>query len=390
MLRRIAEDRLRALWSAFPAVLVLGARQVGKTTLARTVLPEALYCDLEEPGTRELFSEDPTYQIESREERIGERALILDEAQAVPEVFSALRGIIDRERSRNGRFLLMGSAQPSLVRGISETLTGRVGVITLDPLTAIEVSSGNKEMDYRILWLRGGFPDALRGDFRTWWESYLSTFLERDLPYLGVSADPLLARRLLTYLAHVQGGLFNASEVGRNLGVSYHTIHRYIGIFERTFLVRRLPPYFRNIGKRLVRSPKIYLRDTGLLHHLLNVSSVEELESHPKRGASWETFVLEDLLRREGVAYPHSQHYFWRTAAGAEIDLLLERGQELFGVEVKVGRGGKAGVGKRMGEVVRDVGAKAGWILDQSKEEVPLVSGVVCRGFPIDFSWLPK
>ena len=390
MLRRIAENRLMPLWSAFPAVLVLGARQVGKTTLARAVLPEALYCDLEEPGTRELFSEDPTYQIESREERGGERALILDEAQAVPEVFSALRGIIDRERSRNGRFLLMGSAQPSLVRGISETLTGRVGVITLDPLTAIEVSSGNKEMDYRILWLRGGFPDALRGDFRTWWESYLSTFLERDLPYLGVSADPLLARRLLTYLAHAQGGLFNASEVGRNLGVSYHTIHRYISIFERTFLVRRLPPYFRNIGKRLVRSPKIYLRDTGLLHHLLNVSSIEELESHPKRGASWETFVLEDLLRRESVAYPHSQPYFWRTAAGAEIDLLLERGQELFGVELKVGRGSKAGVGKRVGEVVGDVGANAGWILDQSKEEVPLASGVVCRGYPIDFSWLPK
>ena len=310
--------------------------------------------------------------------------------QAVIEIFSSLRGIIDRERSRNGRFLLMGSAQPSLVHGISESLTGPIGVVILDPLTAVELSSEKKKTDYRLLWLKGGFPDALRGDFRTWWESYLRTFLERDLPYLGVSADPLLARRLLTYLAHAQGGLFNASEVGRNLGVSYHTIHRYIGIFERTFLVRRLPPYFRNIGKRLVRSPKIYLRDTGLLHHLLNISSLEELESHPKRGASWETFVLEDLLRRERVVYPHSQSYFWRTASGAEIDLLLERGQDLYGVEVKVGRGSKPGVGKKVAEVIGDVGAKAGWILDQSQEEVPLASGVVCRGYPIDYSWLPR
>src|SRR5207247_123147 len=198
MWKRIAKGRLEQLWKQFPAVLILGARQPGKTTLARETFPEVPYCDLEEPSLRQLFADDPTFQIERR----AQPALILDEAQSVPEVFGSLRGIIDKHRSRKGRFLLLGSAQPALVRGVSETLAGRVGILELDPLTAQEARTGRERKSWQDVWLRGGFPDALRGPFREWWEAYLRTYVERDLPHLGVTADPLLLRRILTMLAH--------------------------------------------------------------------------------------------------------------------------------------------------------------------------------------------
>lgn len=179
---------------------------------------------------------------------------------------------------------MLGSAQPALVRGVSESLTGRVGILALEPLTAVEVRRGTPRLGWRRLWLAGGFPDATRSDFREWWEAYLRTYVERDLPAVGVSAEPLLLRRLLTMLAHQQGGLFNASQLGGALGVTYHTVERYVNILEQTFLVRRLTPYARKIGKRLVKSPKLYLRDTGLLHHLLGISTLDDLASDPIRG----------------------------------------------------------------------------------------------------------
>jgi len=190
-------------------------------------------------------------------------------------------------------------------------------------LDACEAASGGSPRSWRELWLKGGFPGALQGDFRDWWESYLRLLLERDLPQYGVAADSVFLRRLLTMLAHVHGGLFNASALASSLGVSYHTVQRYVDVLEAVFLLRRLQPYFRNVGKRLTKAPKLYLRDTGLLHHLLNIGTHDELAGHPSRGASWEGFVIEDVLRRERVAHPGSQPWFWRTAAGAEIDLVL-------------------------------------------------------------------
>jgi len=273
---RLAAVRLRRLWRQFPAVLILGARQVGKTTLARQTFPRLPYVDLEEPRSRERFQDDPAFQLE----RYATTPVILDEAQAVPELFAALRGAIDRQAQKPGRFLLLGSAQPSLIRGVSESLAGRVGVLDLDPLTTAEARSGTPRRAWPALWLRGGFPAALRGDFRDWWEGYLRTYVERDLPQLGVGADPLLLRRLLTMLAHAQGGLLNASALGQSLGVSYHTVQRYLDVLEQTFLVRRLAPYHRNVRKRLVKAPKVYLRDTGLLHHLLNLPSADDVASH--------------------------------------------------------------------------------------------------------------
>lgn len=386
MWQRLAQARLETLFSQFPSVLILGARQVGKTTLARQTFLDFPYCDLEEPNLRRLFIDDPTFQVEQR----ARPRLILDEAQSVPQVFASLRGIIDRQRSLNGRFVLLGSAQPSLIRQVSESLAGRVGVLELDPLTAVESQSGEPHRSWRDLWLCGGFPDAVRGSFREWWESYLRTYAERDLPHLGVTADPVLLRRMLTMLAHAQGGLFNASQFGKSLGISYHAVQRYVDILERTFLLRRLSPYFRNVGKRLTKAPKLYLRDTGLLHHLLNVNSLDELESHPIRGASWETFVLEDVIRRERLRFPHSQCYFWRTQAGAEVDLVLDRGSERFAVEIKAGRGDKGQVVRVLEQAKLDLEARAAWVVDQAEGIDPLRPAIERRGFQESVEWLPS
>jgi predicted AAA+ superfamily ATPase len=386
MWERSAKTRLLQAWKQFPAVLILGARQVGKTTLAREVFPDIPHCDLEEPSLRALFADDPTFQIERR----ARPALILDEAQAVPDVFASLRGIIDKQRSQKGRFLLLGSAQPALVRQVSESLAGRVGTLELDPLTAAEASTGPEKKSWEEVWLSGGFPDALRGPFREWWEAYLRTYIERDLPHLGITADPLLLRRLLTMLAHSQGGLLNASQLGNSLGVSYHTVQRYLDILEQSFLVRRLPPYFRNIGKRLTKAPKVYLRDTGLLHHLLNIESPEELENHPIRGASWETFVIEDLIRRERLQRPHSQFYFWRTAGGSELDLIIERGAKRLAVEIKTGRGDKLELARRIERTASDLKPNASWILDQAEGTETLRPKIDRRGWPESIDWLPE
>jgi len=385
MWARLAATRLRVLWKQFPAVLILGARQVGKTTLARQVFPKLPYLDLQDPNLRQLFTSDPRFQLDER----GGEGMILDEAQSVPGVFPALRGAIDAERARRGRFLLLGSAQPALVRAVSESLAGRIGILQLDPLTAVEARRGEPRVGWRRLWLTGGFPDAVRGPFREWWEAYLRTYVERDLPALGVAAEPLLLRRLLTMLAHQQGGLFNASQLGSSLGVSYHTVQRYVEILEQTFLVRRLTPYARNVGKRLTRSPKVYLRDTGLLHHLLNVGSDKELDSHPIRGASWETFVIEDLLRREQLVHPHTTAHFWRTATGDEADLVIDRGDERFALEIKAGSGRDVGDARRLARCATDLGAGKAWIVGQARGREPLVPGVTRRGFDQVIDWLP-
>ena len=388
---RQSSARLAQLARQFPAVLILGARQVGKTTLARQVFSDFAYLDLEDPATRALFSEDPRFQLDARQSK----GLILDEAQRLPIVFDALRGAIDADRKRMGRFVILGSAQPALVRQVAESLAGRVGILELAPLTVQEASTGEAPVaDYRTLWLCGGFPDALGaaalgGTFRDWWEAYLRTYAERDLPAMGVTADPLLIRKLLTMLAHAQGGLANLSQFAASLGQSQPTIARYVDILEQSFLLRRLPPYFRNVGKRLVKAPKLYLRDTGLLHHLLNIDSLDVLDSHPIRGASWETFVIEDLLRREALAHPHGVAHFWRTAGGAEVDLLLERGGALHEVEIKTARATSPYLARGLRAIMEDTGAVSATIIDQGPGIDPLAPGVARRGFDQSVTWLP-
>jgi uncharacterized protein len=366
---RLITPALHAAAAAFPAVVLLGARQVGKTTLARAAFTAHRYLDLEDPRTAERFRQDARFELDAGAD--AGAGLILDEAQAVPEVFNALRGAIDAQRSSFGRFIVLGSAQPALVRGVSESLAGRAAVIELDPLTADEVAQGGPNAaTWPQLWLKGGFPDALRGSsqgsWRAWWESYLRLVLERDLPQYGVRADPLFMRRLLTMLAHQHGGLLNTSALGGSLGVSHHTLLRHLDVLESIYLLRRLPPYFRNVGKRLTKAPKAYLRDSGLLHHLLNISTAEELANHPSRGASWEGFVIEDVLRRERLAHPGTPAFFWRTAAGAEVDLVLDRGNERVALEIKAGRGDDARAVRTLREAMPDIDAGRGWIVDQA------------------------
>jgi predicted AAA+ superfamily ATPase len=391
MYARLASERLLHLARQFPAVLILGARQVGKTTLARQAFPGHTYLDLEDPTTHTLFAEDPRFQLDARQDQ----GLVLDEAQRLPQLFDALRGAVDANRQRMGRFVILGSAQPTLVRQVAESLAGRVGIVELPPLTAQETSTGSRPVtDFQQLWLCGGFPDALNaatrsGTFRDWWEAYLRTYVERDLPAMGVGADPIVMRKLLTMLAHAQGGMANLSQFAGALGCSQPTVARYVDILEQSFLLRRLPPYFRNVGKRLVKAPKLYLRDTGLLHHLLNIDSLTTLDSHPIRGASWETFVLEDLLRREALAHPHALPHFWRTAGGAEADLLLERGGALHAVEIKTARATSPYLARGLRGIMEDTGAITATVIDQGMGIDPLAPGVMRRGFAADTGWLP-
>ena len=377
---RLAESRLLDLASRFPAVVVLGPRQVGKTTLARATFPQAGYKDIESPMVRLRFSEDPAHEVS----RLGEMA-ILDEAQAVPEIFAALRGEIDKLRG-DGKchFCILGSAQPALVQGVTESLAGRVGLLVLDPLTPCET-----KLPFTEQWLKGGFPEALRGDFRAWWNPYLEAVIQRDLAAYGRRPDAFFLRRLLTMLAAQQGGLVNLSALGNALGVNYHTVQHGLDLLEGIFLIRRLPPFFRNIGKRLVKSPRVYLRDTGLLHHLLNIQSLEELDVHPVRGMSWEGFVVEDLIRRELLRSPFTQVSFWRTAAGQEADLIFDRCNERVVIEVKANSGTNPHDARKLEAMLDDIGARRGFLVGMGAPPEQLTSRVSNHSFDLDPCWLP-
>lgn len=376
----MARKRLLELSREFPAVVVVGARQVGKTTLARSAFSEAAYRDLESPLVRQRFAEDPAFELG----QLGAMT-ILDEAQAVPELFPALRGAIDARRA-DGRchFCILGSAQPALIQSVSESLAGRIGLLELDPLSAAETG-----LPAERHWLAGGFPEALRGNFRNWWEPYLSTILQRDLAAYGFRPDAIFLRRLLAMLAAQQGGLLNMSALGNSLGVSYHTVQHGLDLLEGVFLIRRLPPYFRNIRKRLVKAPRVYIRDTGLLHHLLHVSSAGELDNQPWRGASWEGFVIEDIIRRELLEHPFTQCYFWRTATGQEADLVLDRGDRRIAIEVKANSAGNPHDARKLEAILDDIGASEGWLVGMGGESVgmsPRVRSVSLDKVP---DWLP-
>jgi hypothetical protein len=335
MLARRYAGVLNGLLRRWPAVAVLGPRQCGKTTFIRQALPDWTYVDLERPSDVAPFAADP----EARLDQLGDR-IILDEAQRAPALFSVLRSTIDRRRSRRGGFVLLGSASPQLVRGISESLAGRIAYLDLPPFRWDEVRAARLKASLADLWFRGGFPDAFlaRSDDarREWFEAYARAFIERDLPALGVDVSPAQMRRLWTMLAHGNGGLWNASQIAASLGVSYHTVNRYVDILEQTFLIRKLPPFFTNIRKRLVKSPKVYFRDTGLLHGFLGIDSPGALHAHPARGLSWEAFIIDQLISAFQRVRPGCQAYFWRTARGQEVDLLIADGTRLLPFEIKL------------------------------------------------------
>lgn len=304
------------------AVALMGPRQVGKTTLALAIgeRHHALYLDLEDRDDRNRLS-NPSLFLEAVEDRL----VILDEIHRMPEIFETLRGVIDRGRRKNkgkGRFLILGSASLDLLRQ-SETLAGRIAYVEMTTLTASEVEDSRLARD--TLWLRGGFPDAFLavsdGESLSLRKDFIRTYLERDVPMFGPRVPAATLERLWTMLAHGHGTLLNASQIGRGLEISTQSVTRYIDLLCDLLLVRRLPPLHANVGKRLVKSPKVYVRDSGLVHALLGIQTLQQLSGHPVVGQSWEGFVMETLL----AASPwKSQASFYRTAAGAEVDLVLD------------------------------------------------------------------
>lgn len=312
---------------AYPAVAIVGPRQCGKTTLARSF--GGRYYDLEQETDRLRLD------IEWADVAASGSLVILDEVQAAPEVFARLRGAIDADRRRNGRFLLLGSVSPALMMRASESLAGRLSVIELTPL-----SFGELDAEARArLWLCGGFPDGgvlhARG-FPEWQHDYLNLLSQRDLPSWGLPARAAVTRRLFRMLAAVHGQQWNASQIGKSLGMSYHTVNRYVDHLEDAFLVRRLPAYHANVRKRLVKRPKMYWRDTGLLHSLLGVGSMDELLRQPWVGSSWEGHVVDQIITAMQQAGRLFGAWYLRTSDGREIDLVIEVGSELWAVEVKL------------------------------------------------------
>jgi hypothetical protein len=323
-------EEVRALLGQFPVVGLLGARQVGKTTLARQLVerrkePSAVF-DLEDPTDRARLA-DPKLALEPLDGLV-----VIDEIQRLPDLFPLLRVLVDRPEGST-RFLVLGSAGPELLRQSSETLAGRIAYHELPPLRLDEV--GIEAQDR--LWLRGGFPRSFLAadDAQSlrWREAFVRTFLERDLPQLGVSVPATTMHRFWTMVAHYHGQRWNGSEIGRSLGVTTPTIRRYLDTLTDTLVVRQLQPWFENLGKRQVRSPKVYLADTGLLHALLGLETQRELLGHPKVGASWEGFAMAEVVRTLEV--PWDRCYHWATHQGAELDLLVIRGGKRLGFELK-------------------------------------------------------
>ena len=318
----LVEARLRTN----PAVLLLGPRQCGKSTLARAFAARhgAEYLDLEAPADRSRLAQPATALTALR------GPVVIDEAQLQPDLFPVLRVLLDR-RPSPARFLLLGSASSDLVRGISESLAGRVALVPMGGFGLEEV--GDRSL--RKLWWRGGLPRSFlaRSDEESllWREDFVQTFLERDLPRFGVQVPALALRRFWSMVAHYHGQIWNASEIGRSLGDAHTTVRRHLDILCGALVMRQLPPWFENLGKRQIKAPKVYLRDSGLLHTLLGIPSFSSLEGHPKLGASWEGFALEEVLRATG----DREAYFWNTQGVAELDLLVFVHGERFGFEFK-------------------------------------------------------
>lgn len=329
---RTAEQHILKLASYFPAVAVVGPRQVGKTSLVQALrarLPKpSLYLDMENPDDRIKLS-NPALFLDT----LADQTVILDEIQKLPTLFPVLRGIIDRRREP-GRFILLGSASPDLIRDSSESLAGRIAYFELKPFSFGEIEH---IADFRQHWFRGGFPQSLLSPddelSRLWRQNFINTYLERDLPLLGLSADPMVTGKLWRMLAHLSGQLLNMEALAGSLGLNGTTVRRYLDFFESAYLIRRLPPFHANLKKRLVKTPKIYLRDTGVLHQLLGIGSFFDLSGHPALGNSWETYVLEQIA---ALLPDWAEMYFYRTHDGTEADVVISRsGRPEIIIEIK-------------------------------------------------------
>lgn len=370
MITRSLGASLRESLATFPVVGLLGPRQVGKTTLARELIRKwegpTLFLDLERPSDLAKL-QDPEQFLE----RHSQALVVLDEVQCLPQLFPVLRALVDSGR-RPGRFLVLGSASPDLLRQSSESLAGRIRYLELFPFLMGETGVS----EWRRLWVRGGFPGSYLAPSDQaslqWREAFIRTHLERDLPALGVGIPASHLQRFWKMLAHHHGQLWNASTFAGSLGISAPTVRRYLDVLEDTFMIRQLRPYSSNLGKRLVKSPRIFLRDCGLLHALLGIRAEDDLLGHPVLGASWEGWVVEQILARLPSGWRAT---FFRTQAGAELDLVLERpgNRPPLGIEIKATSAPSPTKG--FWNALDDLKAE-GWILCQAKDSYPLAKGV--------------
>jgi len=348
-----ALERVRDLFRTHPGVAILGPRQCGKTTLARVIASaESTYTifDLESPiDVRRLSA--PMRNLGALSGLV-----VIDEIQRRPELFEILRVLIDRPEATT-RFLILGSASPSLIKGVSESLAGRVGLLDLGGFDLRETGAGSHDR----LWLRGGFPRSFLAPDHVasfgWRRDFLRTLLERDIPHLGISIPAETLRRCWTMIAHYHGQIWNAAELARSLGTGETTTRRYLDILSGAYLVRILPPWFENLSKRQVKAPKVYVRDSGLLHALLELETGDDLLSHPKLGASWEGFALEQVL----TSFQRREAYFWATHGGAELDLMITIRGKRYGFEFKTADA--PGSSRSMRVALQDLQLEHLWVL---------------------------
>ena len=378
MIPRLLQNEVEAALSRQAAVMLVGPRQSGKTTLSIELSRkrQAVYLDLEDAADRARLAE-PRLFLDALEDRL----VVLDEIHRAPELFATLRGVIDRGRRRGrglGRFLILGSASIDLLRQSSESLAGRIESLELTPLSVLEIEASLPARD--SLWLRGGFPQswlaASDGDSLVWRKNFVRTYLERDIQEFGPRVPATTLERLWTMLAHKQATLLNVSTLARALEISTRSVNRYVDLLVDLMLLRRLPPLHANVGKRLVKSPKTYIRDSGLVHSLLGITSLEELAGHPVVGYSWEGFVIETL--RGQLSWP-SQASFFRTVAGAEVDLVLDfAGGERWAIEIKRSLSPKLSRGFR--QALIDLKPTRAFIVHAGDDRYPLSRSVEAIG----------
>lgn len=360
MIYRIQEDYIKRLLAQFPVTAIIGPRQCGKTTLAKKLAlsgkKNAIYFDLESPADFSRFK-DPEYFLQS----LPYDCIIIDEVQRKPELFAILRSLVDKKK-RKGNYLLLGSAAPDLVRGVSESLAGRITYTEAHPFNLTEIQKKQSALNKH--WFRGGFPDAwlCKNDkeWFIWMDSFFKTFIERDLNSLfGVNFSPVLMYKLWRMLAHYHGQIWNANTFSKGLDVSPTTVNKYLDYLEGAFMVRRLPAYFTNAKKRLVKSPRVYIRDNGLLHYLLEIYSEKQLAVNPSVGYSWEGYALEQILQ---LVPSHMKAYYYRTHDGTEMDLVLTKGlKPVACVELKTTNNPQLSRG--FYESLRDIDCKTNFVV---------------------------
>ena len=361
ILRDRMADRVKETLRLHPIGALLGPRQCGKTTLARWIAEDtpSSYFDLENPVDLRRF----TAPMTALEELSG--LVVIDEVQRRPDIFPLLRVLADRPET-DTRFLLLGSASPDLVKGSSESLAGRIGFVDLSGFDLLEIGPENASR----LWVRGGFPRSFLADTdaisAAWRDSFVRTFLERDIPQLGITIPSETLGRFWRMVAHFHGQVWNAAQFARSIGSSENTARRYLDILVGAFMVRALPPWLENLGKRQVKAPKVYLRDPGILHALLGLTDLSEVRGHPKLGASWEGFVLEQLLSLVECR----EAYFWATHAGAELDLMIPIGGKRYGFEFKYADA--PGRTRSMLTALEDLSLEHIWVVYPGKKEYPL------------------